>query len=89
MFILGDIAMELQDTADLMKSRNFKDRFKAEYYQLKIRTDKLGATLDAYDKGTLTFTPKCGIELLTAQHQFMTAYLHTLEERAVIEGIEL
>lgn len=89
MFILGDIAMELQDTADLMKSRDFKDRFKAEYYQLKIRTDKLAEMLDAYDKGALTFTPKCSIELLTAQHEFMKAYLHTLEERAVIEGIEL
>lgn len=89
MFILGDIAMELQDTADLMMSRDFKDRFKAEYYQLKIRTDKLGAMLDAYDTGTLTFTPKCGIELLTAQHQFMKAYLHILEERAAIEDVKL
>lgn len=81
--------MELLDTVELMRSTNFKDRFRAEYYQLKIRFDKLAEMLDAYDKGTLTFTPKCSIELLTAQHEFMKAYLHTLEERAVIEDIKL
>ena len=81
--------MELQDTIDLMKSSDFKDRFKAEYYQLKIRTEKLAAMLDKYEARTLEFTPKCGIEILTAQHEFMKAYLHILKERADIEGIEL
>lgn len=81
--------MELLDTVELMSSADFKDRFRAEYYQLKIRTNKLTDMLDAYDKGTLPFTPKCDIKLLTAQHEFMKAYLHTLEERATIEGIEL
>lgn len=81
--------MELQDTIDLMKSSDFKDRFKAEYYQLKIRTEKLAAMLDKYEAGTLEFTPKCSIEILTAQHEFMKAYLHILKERADIEGIEL
>jgi hypothetical protein len=81
--------MELQDTIDLMKSNDFKDRFKAEYYQLKIRTEKLAVMLDKYEAGTLEFTPKCSIEILTAQHEFMKAYLHILKERAGIEGIEL
>lgn len=81
--------MELLDTVERMSSTDFKDRFRAEYYQLKIRIDKLADMLDAYDKGTLSFTPKCDIKLLTAQHEFMKAYLHTLEERATIEGIEL
>ena len=81
--------MDLLDTIELMKSDDFKDRFRAEYYQLKIRSDKLSTMLGKYAAGTLEFTPKCGIELLTAQHQFMTAYLHILEERADIEGIEL
>ena len=29
--------MELKDTVVLMESDNYKDRFKAEYYQTKIR----------------------------------------------------
>ena len=32
--------MELQDTIELMNSAEYKDRFKAEYYQAKIRYDK-------------------------------------------------
>lgn len=37
--------MELKDTAALMCSDDYKDRFKAEYLQLKIRRDKLAAML--------------------------------------------
>ena len=33
--------MELKDTIDLMISSDYKDRFKAEYYQVKIRVEKL------------------------------------------------
>ena len=33
--------MELKDTIELMKSNDYKDRFKAEYYQVKIRREKL------------------------------------------------
>lgn len=81
--------MELQDTIDLMKSSDFKDRFKSEYYQLKIRTEKLANMLDKYKAGTTEFTPKCGIELLDVQCGLMRAYLRVLEERASIEDIEL
>ena len=35
--------MTLNDTAALMKSDNYKDRFAAEYYQLAIRYKKLKA----------------------------------------------
>lgn len=86
--------MELQDTIDLMKSSDFKDRFKSEYYQLKIRTERLVDMLDKYKDGTLGFTPKCSsakmrFELLDAQCGIMKAYLHILKERASIEDIEL
>lgn len=41
---------ELKDTIELMNSSDYKDRFKAEYYQLKIRYTKLhsidGVTYD-------------------------------------------
>lgn len=32
---------ELKDTVELMNSRNYKERFIAEYWQLKIRHEKL------------------------------------------------
>ena len=33
--------MELKETVDLMNSSDYKERFKAEYLQLEIRTKKL------------------------------------------------
>lgn len=33
--------MELKDTVKLMESKDYIDRFKAEYLQLKIRISKL------------------------------------------------
>ena len=41
--------MELKDTATLMVSSNYKERFKAEYYQLKIRLEKLKCMLQKWD----------------------------------------
>lgn len=32
---------ELKETVELMLSNDYKERFKAEYYQLKIRIDRL------------------------------------------------
>lgn len=81
--------MELQDTIELMKSSDFKDRFRAEYYQLEIRLKKLRDMIEKYELGTLPFKPNCPIELLAAQAQLMEAYLNVLKERADIEGVEL
>ena len=33
--------MELNNTVELMNSSDYRDRFKAEYYQTKIRYEKL------------------------------------------------
>lgn len=33
--------MELKDTIELMTSKDYKERFKAEYLQLKIRVEGL------------------------------------------------
>lgn len=33
--------MELKDTIKIMNSSDYKERFKAEYYQTKIRYEKL------------------------------------------------
>ncbi len=81
--------MELKDTMDLMQSDDYKERFKAEYYQAKIRYDKLDAMTVKYEAGTLKFTPKCSLELLKQQKMFMGNYIRTLKIRAEIEGIEL
>lgn len=81
--------MELKDTIEMMNSEDFKERFKAEYYQAKIRYEKLHKMLIKYEAGTLNFEPKCSLELLTEQAKHMGLYLKCLEIRAEIEGIEL
>ena len=81
--------MDLERLIELMKSEDYKDRFRAEYYQLEDRIDKLENMLEKYKAGALNFTPSCSYELLSYQLQTMNAYKRVLEERAEIEGIEL
>ena len=81
--------MELAETIELMQSEDFKERFKAEYWQTKIRHDKLAEMLKKYIAGTLDFEPKCTETLLDYQLSVMERYLFMLEERAEIEGIDL
>ena len=81
--------MELERIIELMKSEDYKDRFKAEYYQLEDRVIKLGNMLEKYKAETLNFTPSCSYELLSYQLQTMNAYKRVLEERAEIEKIKL
>ena len=80
---------ELKDTIEMMNSPDYKERFKAEYHQLKIRYDKLDAMTVKYEAGTLNFTPSCSLELLKQQKMHMGCYLRCLKIRAEIEGIEL
>lgn len=81
--------MELKDTIEMMQSADYKERFKAEYYQTKIRYDKLHKMVTKYEAGTLDFTPTCPINLLREQKAAMGQYLHCLEIRAEIEGVAL
>lgn len=81
--------MELKDTVEMMVSDDYKERFKAEYYQTKIRYDKLHKMITKLKAGTLDFEPDCNEEILTSQASIMGAYLNVLEVRAEIEGIEL
>ena len=83
------IEMELKDTVEMMNSDDFKERFKAEYYQTKIRYEKLRKMCNKYEAGTLEFEPKCSLNLLREQQSCMGMYLSRLEVRAEIEGIEL
>lgn len=81
--------VELRDTISLMESTDYKDRFKAEYYQLVIRFNKLQAMLEKWDKCTLDFTPTCPKAAYIFQIKAMRKYIASLEIRAKIEGIEL
>ena len=81
--------MELERLIELMKSEDYKDRFRAEYYQLEDRIIKLGNMLEKYKAGTLNFTPSCSYDLLNSQLKAMNEYLKYLMIRADIEGIKL
>ena len=90
--------MELRDTVAMMNSEDYKERFKAEYYQTKIRYEKLKAfntKIEAAHRTNITESkvpmPKhdCSEDILREQQSLMGQYLHILEVRAVIEGISL
>ena len=90
----------LDETVDGMLSDDYKERFKAEYQQTKIRYERLKAfnnKIEAAHKTACHDSAKkvemlahdCPMELLREQQGIMGSYLHILEVRAVIEGIEL
>ena len=81
--------MELKDTTELMLSSDYKERFYAEYWQLKIRYQKLHKMIIKYDTHTLDFEPTCPIELLKHQKSLMGQLLYNLEVRAELEKIDL
>ena len=81
--------MNFIDTIELMTSSDYAEKFKAEYWQTKIRYEKLHNTVIRYEAGTLSFTPSCPLELLKEQKRYMGQYLYCLEVRAEIEGIKL
>ena len=81
--------MELKDTIDMMLSEDYKERFKAEYHQTKIRYEKLHRMCIKYEAATLDFEPACSLELLKAQKAAMGQYLQQMEIRAELEDIEL
>lgn len=81
--------IELKDTIEMMCSSDYKERFRAEYFQLKIRIKGLSNMLNKYKEGTLNFKPTCSFELLNSQLYTMKKYALALEERAVVENIDL
>ena len=81
--------MNLKDTVEMMKSVDYKERFKAEYYQLSIRLYSLTSMLIKWDNNMLDFEPKCTKEILESQVIYMKGYINILRLRAKIEEIEL
>lgn len=85
--------IELKDTTPLMTSEDYKERFMAEYLQLKIRHDKLRAFCNKIKANNLTGKEEtkhdCPLKLLETQLKAMDNYMRILELRAEIEGIDL
>ncbi len=89
--------MELKDTVDLMLSDDYKERFVAEYWQLKIRYERLkkfNQKIDLEERYGVRNYPvpiihDCPSLLLIHQQDAMEKLLGILEKRAMIENIDL
>ncbi len=73
----------------MMLSNDYKERFKAEYYQTQIRYQNLHRIVIKHEAGTLGFELDTPIERLKHQKSMMGQYLFDLEVRAEIKGIDL
>lgn len=85
--------MELKETVELMNSEDYKERFVAEYHQVKIRYEKLKNFCNKIEVeemlGKEVTKHDCPLELLREQQKYMGLYLSILEKRALIENIVL
>ena len=92
--------MTLEQTTKLMNSSDYKERFIAEYWQTKIRYERLKKFNTAIEAADVVNSQHiyrvmevpahdCPESMLKHQQHIMGEYLHTLELRAVIEGINL
>ena len=81
--------MTLKDTVQMMNSDDYKERFKAEYYQLVTRYRSLKSMLTKWDEGTLNFEPTCPRNIYNTQIKAMVDYIEVLKARAIMEGIDL
>lgn len=76
-----DVATEAPET--------WQERMQREYRETKERYEKLHRIVTKYEAGVLEFKPKCSIDLLKQQKKHMGEYLHDLEIRGYVEGVEL
>lgn len=81
--------MKLSETVEMMNSTDYKERFRAEYFQLKIRANGLKSMLEKWDKGELEFNPTCPREVFDEQLKYTMNYMTVLIDRACREHIDL
>lgn len=81
--------MKLSQTVEMMNSGDYKERFKAEYYQIKIRVVNLDNMLSKWDREQLGFIPTCPRSTYELQLKAMRDYKAILEMRAVMENIDI
>lgn len=83
----------LSETILMMGSGDYKSRFCAEYLQLRIRMEKLNKFLTEIRMAEEMHneSPKhdCPVELLEEQLYNMEQYKRSLEERAIVESIDV
>lgn len=80
---------QLRHTAALMQSDDYKERFIAEYLQVKIRLEKLENMINEWEVGRLNFVPTCPRGIYDDQIDGMKKYLDVLVRRAKIENVDL
>lgn len=80
---------ELAHTCKMMVSHDYKERFKAEFIQLRNRLNGLTNMLAKWDRAELDFNPTCPRDLYDVQVAAMTSYLIVLRTRAKIENISI
>ena len=85
--------MKMSDTIGKMLSKDYKDRMWAEYWQTKIRYRKLKAFANRIEAARLQDKPEpqhsCSYDLLRKQQSIMGEYLHVLELRLTIDGLNI
>ena len=85
--------MKMSDTIGKMLSKDPKDRIWAEYWQTKIRYSKLKAFANRIEAARLQGKPEpqhsCSYDLLRKQQSIMGEYLHVLELRLAIYGMDI
>ena len=83
----------LEQTIGYMLSADYKDRFKAEFWQLSLRASKLEHYIkrikDAKAAGEPEPPHDCSIELLEEQLDCMYDYCRILLKRGLVEHINL
>ena len=82
-------ANALPQTALGMISRDYKERFKAEYEQLVIRYNGLNRMIENWVRGCLSFKPTCTSSTYDLLLKTMRDFIAVLEARAVMENVEL
>lgn len=79
--------MNLSDTVELMISSDWKDQLKAEYWQTRIRIERLNEYIESDE---IMQSPDGGMDLLllTTQRDIMYSYLTSLYNRVITLGID-
>lgn len=83
------VSIRLENTIELMKSKDWRDRFVAEYLQTKIRYDRLHELIIRREVGMLDFKTPIPLKSWQTQARHMGLYLYELEKQAILHGIAL
>lgn len=79
----------LEDTSVMMCSPDYRYRMIAEYWQVRIRKERLRDMLQKWEANQLDFEPKCPRALLKQQCELMGRYEGILRKRADLEHIDI